>query len=67
MVHDYYDFPRVNRPVASCVVEPHIDLPTVFICKTIKGKGVSFMEDQVLWHYRSPNAEELESALELLK
>lgn len=37
--------------------------PSVLICHTIKGKGVSFMEDQLLWHYRSPNDEQLEQAL----
>lgn len=37
--------------------------PTVIVCNTIKGKGISFMEDQVVWHYRPPSAEQLESAL----
>jgi len=37
--------------------------PTCVIARTIKGKGVSWMEDTVLWHYRSPDAEELEKAL----
>lgn len=36
--------------------------PTVFICHTTKGKGVSFMENSVLWHYRSPQGEEYEAA-----
>lgn len=29
---------------------PDSDIPTVFICHTIKGKGVSFMENQIRWH-----------------
>ena len=37
--------------------------PTVIICNTIKGKGVSFMENRVLWHYRSPQGEELLAAI----
>jgi transketolase len=37
--------------------------PTVIIAKTIKGKGVSFMENQVKWHYKSPNSEELSIAI----
>jgi transketolase len=37
--------------------------PRVVICKTTKGKGVSFMENTVLWHYRSPNDENLAAAL----
>ena len=32
--------------------------PTCIIAKTIKGKGVSFMENKVLWHYRSPSLKE---------
>jgi transketolase len=37
--------------------------PTCVIAHTIKGKGVSFMENSVLWHYRSPQGEEYEQAL----
>jgi transketolase len=32
--------------------------PSVVIAHTIKGKGVSFMENQLLWHYRAPDDEE---------
>ena len=41
--------------------------PKVIIAITTKGKGVSFMENSVLWHYKSPNNEELKSALFELK
>lgn len=37
--------------------------PTAIIAHTIKGKGVSFMEDDNNWHYRVPSAEELSMAL----
>ncbi len=37
--------------------------PSVIVAHTIKGKGVSFMEDNNNWHYRTPNAEELTAAL----
>jgi transketolase len=37
--------------------------PSCIIAHTIKGKGVSFMENKVLWHYRAPNKQELEKAL----
>jgi len=37
--------------------------PSVLIAHTTKGKGVSFMEDRVEWHYRSPNQEQLALAL----
>jgi len=36
--------------------------PTAVIAHTIKGKGVSFMEGQVLWHYRPPDSSELDRA-----
>jgi len=37
--------------------------PTAVIAHTIKGKGVSFMEDKLEWHYKSPNQEEYEIAI----
>lgn len=37
--------------------------PSVVIAHTIKGKGVSFMENNLAWHYKSPNLEELTLAL----
>ncbi len=40
----------------------HSNSPTVVISHTTKGKGVSFMEDSVLWHYRSPQNEEYQNA-----
>jgi len=40
--------------------------PTVIIAKTVKGKGVSYMENQVGWHGKAPNADEYKLALEEL-
>lgn len=40
--------------------------PLVVIARTVKGKGVSFMENSALWHGRAPSEEELEKALEEL-
>lgn len=37
--------------------------PSVVIADTIKGKGVSFMEHQVLWHYRAPKGDEFDAAM----
>ena len=37
--------------------------PSVVIAKTVKGKGVSFMENQAGWHGKTPNREELDKAL----
>lgn len=39
------------------------DRPIVLIAHTVKGKGVSFMEDRLLWHYRSPSDEQLRGAI----
>lgn len=38
--------------------------PTVILSRTVKGKGVSFMEDQAAWHGAAPNAEQLAQAIE---
>lgn len=43
------------------------DKPICIIAFTVKGKGVSFMENNVLWHYRDPQGEEYERALAELK
>jgi len=37
--------------------------PSCIIAHTTKGKGISFMENSVLWHYRSPQGEEYEHAM----
>lgn len=37
--------------------------PVCIIANTIKGKGVSFMENNILWHYRSPQGDEFSNAL----
>jgi len=37
--------------------------PLLVVCKTVKGKGVSYMEHVPIWHYRSPNPAEYEQAL----
>ena len=38
------------------------DKPSLIIAHTTKGKGISFMEDVPIWHYRLPNAEEMKTA-----
>ena len=41
--------------------------PSVILAHTVKGKGVSFMENDILWHYRTPQGEEYERALKELE
>jgi transketolase len=42
------------------------DRPRCLIARTIKGKGVSFMEDRVEWHHKVPNPQQVEDALQEL-
>ena len=43
------------------------DMPSVIIARTIKGKGVSFMEGKAEWHGKAPNQEQYEQAINELK
>jgi Transketolase, N-terminal subunit len=43
------------------------DIPSVIIARTIKGKGVSFMEGKAEWHGKAPNQEQYEEAINELK
>ena len=60
--HNYDEIDFALKTATSRVY----DKPTAIIAKTIKGKGISFMEDQLIWHYKSPNDEQLKTALEEL-
>ncbi len=40
--------------------------PVVIIAHTVKGKGVSFIEDRVEWHHKVPDAEQVKAAMEEL-
>ena len=42
------------------------DMPTAIIAKTIKGKGVSYMENQIGWHGKAPNEEQYDKAMKEL-
>ena len=42
-------------------------MPTAIIAKTVKGKGVSYMENAVGWHGKAPNDEQYETAMAELK
>ncbi len=45
----------------------HKGSPTVVIANTVKGKGISFMENDILWHYRTPQGEEYDAAVSELE
>jgi transketolase len=48
-------------------LDEETDKPKMIIAKTVKGKGVSFMENKLEWHGVAPNKEEYEKAMEELK
>jgi transketolase len=58
---DGHDFMQIENAFRAIPAQP--GMPTCVIAHTIKGKGVSFMENKLLWHYRSPDADELRLAL----
>ena len=60
-VADGNDFAQLRAAFAEAR-ETH-GAPTCIVCETTKGKGVSFMEGQVGWHGKAPNAEQREQAL----
>lgn len=51
---------------AFSIAERTKNMPSVIIAKTHKGKGISFMEDNVEWHGKAPNDEEYKKAIEEL-
>jgi transketolase len=62
---DGHDYEEIFKVLTYCKNES--TRPTVILAKTIKGKGVDFMENKVEWHYRSPNAEQLAEAIAQLE
>ncbi len=63
---DGHDFPQILSALAESREQPVLGQPTLILAKTVKGKGVSFMENQVKWHGTAPNAEQAEAALKEL-
>ena len=59
------DFDEIDRALAEA--KSHKGEPTAIIAHTIKGKGVSFMEDKAGWHGKAPNEEEYKIAMEELE
>ena len=61
IVIDGHDF--IELQAAFSMFHQTKDRPTAIIMKTIKGKGVSYMEDAVEWHGKAPNEEEYKQAI----
>ena len=58
---DAHDFDDIDR--AFTEAESVTDKPVAIIQKSVKGKGVSFMENQVSWHGTAPNKEQYDQAM----
>jgi transketolase len=58
---DGHDLGALVRALDAFPFEP--GKPSIIIADTVKGKGVSFMENSLLWHYRCPDAKEYEAAM----
>ena len=61
IVIDGHNFDEIENAVSSA--EATKGKPTVIICNTVKGKGVSFMENKAEWHGSAPNKEQYETAV----
>ena len=59
-----HDFSQIRHSFNKAKEEPN---PSAIIAHTIKGKGVSFMEDDNNWHYRTPNEKEYKEAIKELE
>lgn len=58
---DGHNIEELNSAFSNLPQKPN--RPTCVIAHTVKGKGVSFMENTVLWHYRCPKGDEYASAM----
>ena len=58
--HDFED-------LYNALTSPHNGSPKMIIAHTIKGKGISFMEDKLEWHYKCPDEDQLKHAIEELE
>ncbi len=64
IIIDGHNFDEIDSAVKTAKVS---DKPTAIIAKTIKGKGVSYMENQVKWHGSAPNTEQYEIGMKDLE
>ncbi len=60
---DGHSFPEIIKAVE---IAKQSNKPSVIIARTVKGKGISFMENQSGWHGKAPNKEEFEQAMKEL-
>jgi transketolase len=56
-----HNLTMIEQALKEVPYEPN--RPSCIIAHTVKGKGISFMEDKLLWHYKAPLGEEFDMAL----
>lgn len=61
---DGHDFEAIENAIQNAKVQ---EKPSMIVAETVKGKGVSYMENQVGWHGKAPNEEEYQKAIEELE
>lgn len=64
---DGHSIPALQEAFAWAKAQAGSGRPSAILAHTVKGKGVSFMENDILWHYRTPQGEEYEAALKELE
>ena len=64
---DGHDHEALHRAYAEALAAGGQGKPIVIVADTVKGKGVSFMENDVLWHYRTARGEEYDAAVKELE
>lgn len=57
---DGHNFEQIEKSLSQM---PKSGKPFAIVANTVKGKGVSFMENRLEWHYKSPNDEQFQIAL----
>lgn len=62
LVIDGHNYDEILEAIEKA--KNHKGQPTAIVCKTVKGKGVSFMENEASWHGTAPSREQCEKALE---
>ena len=61
---DGHDFEQIEDALTRVPFEP--GKPNAIIAHTVKGKGISFMENRLEWHYKSPDENEFKKAVKEL-
>lgn len=58
---DGHDFEQIDKAFSEAKTVKN--KPTIIICKTVKGKGISFMENKGVWHGKAPNDDEYNTGI----